>query len=196
MRYAADRKEQSRKEIVAKAADRLRRDGIAAVGLRTLMTDAGLTHGAFYAHFDSRADLVADAIAEALAQTRELLAGQVEAAPPEKQLEAFIKAYLRRAHRDHIDQGCAAAALAPEIGRLDPEVRARFADGVAAFATLLEPHLPAGGSHQTRLARAHAVFAGMMGTLQLARLVLDPALSDAILVEGRAAALAAARAGE
>ena len=73
MRYGTDRKEDSRRHIVELASERLRRDGIAGVGLRTIMTDAGLTHGAFYAHFKSRTALVAEALRFALDQTRERL---------------------------------------------------------------------------------------------------------------------------
>jgi TetR/AcrR family transcriptional repressor of nem operon len=193
MRYGADRKEQSRREIVARAAERLRRDGIAAVGVRTLMSDAGMTHGAFYAHFGSRDDLVAQALERAIEATRDGLLGHLENVPAEHRFEAVVDAYLRPIHRDHVAKGCAAAALAPEIARLDDETRGRFWRGVGSLADVIEPLLPPGGSDDERRTRAHALFASLMGSLQLARAVPDAAESERMLAGGRDAALAIAR---
>ena len=86
MRYGTDRKEDSRRQILELASERLRRDGIAGVGLRTIMTDAGLTHGGFYAHFKSRTELVAEALRFALDQTRERLERVAARAEPDERL--------------------------------------------------------------------------------------------------------------
>jgi TetR/AcrR family transcriptional regulator, transcriptional repressor for nem operon len=194
MRYPNDHKDQARRDIVAAASERLRKDGISGTGLRTLMTDAGLTHGAFYAHFQRRSDLVAQAVGFALEQTTEALAARVAKAAPPDRLRALIDSYLRPVHRDRMEIGCAAAALAPEVARGDPSAREAFAAGVKGFVSLLEPLLPRGGSPAKRAGRAYAIFGGLAGALQLARAIPDSDLSDRILVSGREAAMAAATA--
>lgn len=192
MRYAPDRKDTSRKEILEKAALRLCGDGIEAVGVRTLMSDAGLTHGAFYAHFGSRADLVAAAISESLEETGRKLRVAVEAADEGEGLSAFIDAYLRMAHRKRMDKGCAAAALSPEVARQDIQVRRRFMEGVDAISRLLAGQLPEGGTEDERFVRAGIVFASLMGTLQLSRTITDVARAERQLAAGRSAAMAIA----
>lgn len=192
MRRSAGRKAQSRREIVDKAAERLRSDGMAAVGIRTLMRDAGLTHGAFYAHFEDREDLLGEALHRGLEETRTTLARSLAGVTGDAALESFVATYLRPVHRDHVAQGCAAAALAPEVARLSVRVRERFWAGVVEIAALIEPLLPPGGSAEERRDRATALFASLMGSLQLARAAPDRAASDAVLAAGRMAALAIA----
>ena len=194
MRYGTDRKEDSRRQIVELASERLRRDGIAGVGLRTIMTDAGLTHGAFYAHFESRTELVAEALRFALDQTRERLERVAARAEPDDRLRAFVTFYLRQDHRARAGTGCATAALAPEIARLDPSIQRIFAEGLTALAGSVAGFLPEGGTPDERLSRGLAILAGLMGTLQLARALPDGSPSDALLESGRASAIAGATA--
>ena len=194
MRYRTDRKEDSRRQIVEPASERLRRDGIAGVGLRTIMTDAGLTHGAFYAHFKSRTELVAEALRFALHQTRERLERVAAKAEPGDRLRAFVTFYLRQDHRTRPGTGCATAALAPEIARLDPSIQRIFAEGLTALAASVAGLLPQGGTPEERLSRGFAILAGLMGTLQLARALPDGSPSDALLESGRASAIAGATA--
>src|SRR5581483_2146419 len=113
MRYEKGRKDASRQRIIDVAAERFRSDGIAASGLAGIMGEAGLTNGAFYPHFRSKAALVRESVAAALedqsAQIRDLLA----AGGP----SLAIDAYLSAEHRDNPGKGCASAALLPEIAR-------------------------------------------------------------------------------
>ena len=186
------RKEETRRAIIEKAAARFRRDGIAAVGLRPLVADAGLTHGAFYAHFPSRDDLVAEAVGAALADTLAMLRDVAHSAPEAGQLEALIGSYLSERHRVAMARGCAGAALAPEVARGDAAVRDAFGRGVDRIVALIAGLLPPGGTDIARVDRSRAIFAGMMGTLQLAR-TCDEADAGRLLAGGRAAALATAR---
>src|SRR5947207_6455370 len=113
-RYAKDHKQTTRRRIVEAAGRRLKRDGIDGSGVATLMADAGLTNGAFYAHFDSKEDLVASVVADQLRKQCESLS---ELAPGRDGVEQFVRAYLSVEHRDTPEDGCAAAALLDEIGR-------------------------------------------------------------------------------
>lgn len=193
MRYEKGRREETRRRILDTAAARFRRDGIAGVGIKSLMGDLGLTHGGFYAHFPSRDGLVAETVGEALADTLATLKGAVAAATPGAELDAFIDAYLSGLHRARMDRGCAGAALAPEVARQSPEARARFTAGLGEIVDLLASQLPPGGTQERRRDRAYAMFAAMMGALQIARAVDDPSLSDSLLESGRAAARLIAR---
>ncbi|TIU52667.1 MAG: TetR family transcriptional regulator, partial [Mesorhizobium sp.] len=119
MRYEKGRKDASRGRIMEVAAERFRSDGIAASGLATIMSDAGLTNGAFYPHFQSKAELVRESVAAALdAQSRQIQELLASGGP-----EKAIEAYLSAEHRDNPEKGCASAALLPEIARQPPETR-------------------------------------------------------------------------
>lgn len=193
MRYEKGRREETRARILEAAATRFRRDGIGGVGIKSLMGELGLTHGGFYAHFPSRGGLVAEAVEEAFGDTVLTLRKVAEEAEPEKKLDALIDAYLSDLHRERMDRGCAGAALAPEVARESPNAQAGFAAGLKDIVDLLAANLPAGGSARRRLERGYAVFAGMMGALQLARAVDDRLLSDNIMENGRTSARLLAR---
>lgn len=191
-RYKDGHKQEARDAILKNAAERFRREGIAAVGVRALMADAGLTHGGFYAHFASRADLVAAAAETAAESTIGHFEEVLAAAPSDCKLETLIATYLRPRHRAHMDLGCAAAALAPEIARESVETRARFAAQTGRLVQLIADLLPEGGAPEDRTARATTVFAAMMGVLQLVRIESDDAVADRLMREGRHAALSLA----
>ncbi len=188
VRYKEGHKEEARDAILKNAAERFRRDGIAAVGVRALMADAGLTHGGFYAHFTSRADLVAAAAEVAAESTIGYFEAVLVAAPDDRKLETLIATYLRARHRAHMDLGCAAAALAPEIARESVETRARFAAQTGRLIQLIADLLPEGGTSEDRNTRAATVFATMMGVLQLMRIETDEVAAERLMREGRDAA--------
>ena len=113
-RYDKEHKEATRRRIIETAGRRFKQDGIDGSGIATLMGDAGLTNGAFYAHFDSKDDLVATVVGEELGRQA---AAFGELPPGRAGLEEFVRWYLSRDHRDHRDTGCPSAALLDEIGR-------------------------------------------------------------------------------
>src|SRR5437899_12364665 len=97
MRYTKDHKQATRQRILEVAGRRFKRDGIDGAGVATLMSDAALTNGAFYAHFESKEDLVANVLAEQLRAQRQ----SFDAQPSDRAgLEAFIRSYLAPEHRD------------------------------------------------------------------------------------------------
>ena len=108
-RYDAEHKAQTRRRIIETAGRRFKQDGIDGSGVAALMADAGLTNGAFYAHFESKDDLVANVVADQLADQRAVLASLPEGRAA---LEQFVRDYLSPQHRDHPDAGCPNAALA------------------------------------------------------------------------------------
>lgn len=185
MRYAKEHKEETRDRIVGQASERFRCDGLAAVGVRALMTEAGLTHGGFYGYFRSRDELVSAAVESALQGTYASLSAAVANVPVGGELDAFIDEYLSSAHHDHPEQGCAGVALAPEIAREDDATRAAFSIGIERIVSLLANQLPGGGTTKGRYARAHSVFSLMLGAMQLARTQHDRVHSSSILEQAR-----------
>ncbi len=114
MRYPKDQKQATRQRILEAAGRRFKQDGIDGAGVAAVMSDAGLTNGAFYAHFASKEDLVANVLAEQLRVQRE----SFDAAPSDRAgLESLIRAYLSPEHRDQSADGCPSAALLDEIVR-------------------------------------------------------------------------------
>lgn len=185
-RYEKGHKADTHRRGVEIAARRFRSDGIDGVGVASLMADAGLTHGGFYAHFASKEALVKEALIAAVASSSAL--AQDEAAAP-FDLRAYIDSYLSPVHRDKAATGCALAALAPEIARRPRATRTAFGKTARRLVERIASGLPDGGSPDERLGAAYGVFAQLMGALQLARLVLDKDLSDELLAVGRANAL-------
>src|SRR5436305_9340890 len=114
MRYAKDHKQATRQRIVEAAGRRFKQDGIDGAGIATVMSDAGLTNGAFYAHFKSKEDLVANVLADQLRAQRQSFEAQ---ASDQAGLEAFVRSYLSPDHRDHCAEGCPSAALLDETAR-------------------------------------------------------------------------------
>jgi TetR/AcrR family transcriptional repressor of nem operon len=185
-RYGKEQKAATRRRIVESAGRRFKRDGIDSSGIATLMADAGLTNGAFYAHFASKDELIATAVADQLGAQAERL----RALPPGYPgLEQFVRWYLSAEHRDAPQDGCPSAALLDEIGRAQPSIKATFTDGLLIstdeLATRLRPEDP-----ESARAQVLTVFAMMAGTVQLSRALADRQLADEVLEAGIKSALA------
>src|SRR3989442_5355936 len=185
-RYGKEHKNATRRRIVESAGRRLKQDGIDGSGIATLMADAGLTNGAFYAHFESKEDLVANAVVEQLREQRESFSAQ----PPDRAgLAQIVREYLSVQHRDNPQGGCASAALLDEIVRSTDAIKRAYTEGVLVviddIAARLAPDDP-----QTARVKTLSVFALMVGTLQLSRALADRELADAVLEHGIQNALA------
>jgi TetR/AcrR family transcriptional repressor of nem operon len=165
----------SHERIVKAASRRIRRDGIGNVAVAELMKQAGLTHGGFYRHFDSRDDLVAEAIVEALAQGSQRVQASASLSGPAA-LAAIVDGYLTRLHRDKPETGCAVAALPTDVARCDPRARSAYSSQVRSYLELLRELTPDRDPDQ-----AHLILASLVGALLLARAVDDRGLSDEIL---------------
>lgn len=176
-RYSPEHKEATRRRMIETAGQRFKNDGIDGSGIATLVADAGLTNGAFYGHFSSKDDLVATVVAQQLedqvAVVNSLPAGL-------ESVEAFLRGYLSAAHRDDLAGGCPSAALLDEIGRCDAVVREAYTGGASSMIEAIARHLDDGDPQRTN-ERAIGLFALLVGSLQAARAVTDPELSDRIL---------------
>jgi TetR/AcrR family transcriptional regulator, transcriptional repressor for nem operon len=186
VRYGKEHKQATRRRIIQTAGRRLKRDGIDGSGIATLMADAGLTNGAFYAHFASKQELVATAVADQLREQRASVSAQ---APDRAGVEQYVRAYLSVAHRDNPDDGCPSAALLDEIGRCTQATKQAYTDGLLAVIDDIAARLAPDDPPSAR-AKTLSVFAMMVGTLQLSRALADPQLADQVLDQGIHNALA------
>jgi len=186
VRYGKQHKQATRQRILETAGRRLKRDGIDGSGIATLMADAGLTNGAFYAHFASKQELVATAVADQLRNQRESLG---TLAPGRAGVEQYVREYLSVQHRDNPDDGCPSAALLDEIGRCTQATKRAYTDGLLAMVDDIAARLAPEDPPSAR-AKTLSVFALMVGTLQLSRALADRQLADQVLEQGIHNALA------
>ena len=180
MRYGKEHKQATRRRILETAGRRFKRDGIDGSGIATLMADAGLTNGAFYAHFASKEDLVATAVTDQLHNQRESLS---MLAPGRAGVEQYVREYLSVEHRDNPDDGCPSAALLDEIGRCTQATKQAYTDGLLAVIDDIAARLAPDDPPSAR-AKTFSVFALLVGTLQLSRALADPQLADQVLEQG------------
>jgi AcrR family transcriptional regulator len=185
MRYEKGRKDETRRHILDVASARFRESGIAAVGLAGIMSDAGLTNGAFYSHFFSKEDLVRAVLVDALTRREERHKTNLDNAVA---LETTIRDYLSPRHRDHAGTGCPTAALAAEIARHPKATRDAFTGKMSDIIALMAAQIPEGSAAERR-GKAITIYATMVGALQLSRAVNDRQLSGEILENAAEAAV-------
>ena len=175
MRKSREEAAQTRRRIVEAAAREFRGRGVVATGLNDLMKAAGLTHGGFYKHFESKDRLVAEAFTEAMGAmiARLTAAGASPGAT-----------YLSAEHRDHPADGCPLAAIGSELGRGDDRTRAAATAGFRQLVEIMAGASGATGSVESRR-RALVAASTMIGAITASRLVDDPELSAEILREAQ-----------
>lgn len=172
-------KEASHERIVRAAARAIRRTGYDGTGVADIMKAAGLTHGAFYAHFASREAMLAEAADRAGAESNAFAASVIAAAPPAQSLRALMLAYLSDEHLAAIETGCPVSALGSEMPRQAPEVRRAATRRIKEMIDMVARQSPDWGQAAAH-ERALATVAAMVGALMIARAVDDPALSDSL----------------
>jgi TetR/AcrR family transcriptional repressor of nem operon len=184
MRYSKEHKLETHARIVKKASVRLREKGAHGIGVADLMKDAGLTHGGFYAHFDSREALVVEAFSYAMDRSIERWRKLAEQTPPEKRLATIVDSYLTPLHRDDPGRGCAVPALGAEIARESPKTRKAFAAKLEQMIDMIAVQIP-DVPRKTARKQAMASLATMLGTMVLARAAGNGEFSDEFLAAGR-----------
>jgi TetR/AcrR family transcriptional repressor of nem operon len=179
MRKSKEEAALTRKRIVTAAAEEFRKNGIVATGLNDLMNAAGLTHGGFYKHFESKDQLVTEACAEAVETMIESVANGAAGGTP------VAETYLSTSHRDNPAAGCPLSAIGSELGRCDERTRtvatAGFLKLVAIMARQFGKAKPADARR-----KALAAVSTMIGAMTMSRMVTDPELSAEILREAKA----------
>jgi TetR/AcrR family transcriptional repressor of nem operon len=179
MRASREQFAENRQRILEVAGRLFRQKGFDGIGVDGIMEAAGLTHGGFYGHFDSKADLAEQACSAGLERTGrkwETLAHE----SPEAALAEIARDYLTKRHRDDPGNGCVFAALGGDVARSSAAVRSSVTKGLRGQLGILEGAAK-GRTKAARRKQAIAALSGMVGAMVVARLVNDSALSDEIL---------------
>lgn len=175
-------KEATHERIVEVAARALRRNGYAGVGVADVMKEAGLTHGGFYAHFESRDALLVEALDRASRESGEAVSrdAQQRASRGISGFRALVETYLADGQLARPEGGCPVAALACEMPRQSPAVRDASAARVQWLIAGVRSRLP-----KKHRAAASLVAGALVGALQLARALGDNAEGRALLAASR-----------
>lgn len=182
MRKSKQETAETRQRIVEAASTEFRRNGIDGTGLADLMAAAGLTHGGFYKHFESKEQVFGESLALAIDSMVESM--ERTASRGKRGLDTVIKDYLSHEFRDNVESGCPLVALGSDLARSSDEVReittAGFLKMVSVIAGRLDD-LPPDAARNNAL----VMLSTMIGAVTMARIVSDPALSKAILQQAR-----------
>jgi TetR/AcrR family transcriptional repressor of nem operon len=172
---------ETRRHIVKEASSRFRENGVAGTGIADLMTAAGLTHGGFYKHFQSKDQLVEEALTSAAEALVHEMEQELASAPGIHGLHAMLRWYLSSEHCDDLGSGCALAALGSELARSGEGVREIATAGFLRMVDVVAGRL----EREPAAAKKEAIFlvATMIGAVTMARIASDPALSKSILRE-------------
>jgi AcrR family transcriptional regulator len=183
----SSRKQLSYERILDVAARAVRRHGYAGVGVADVMKEAGLTHGGFYAHFESREKMLAKALEHAGRSSADALCRHMAArrARGESPIRALVESYLSDKHLSSTETGCPVAALGSEMPRHGTDLQDESRRRVEALLSIVKQALPAGLAQEN----AMVITSTMVGALQLARVLGDNAQGKALLAASRKALL-------
>jgi TetR/AcrR family transcriptional repressor of nem operon len=177
------RKAISHVRIVEAASRDLRRAGFEGVNVAGVMKTAGLTHGGFYAHFDSRDALLAEAIVRASENAAEAIKNQVNSLQDAgiSAFRAFVEAYLSAAHVGDCESGCPVAALCGDMPLQAAEVVDTSRHAIGNLRRLVLQFLPRDLPRDT----AWSVASTLIGAVQLARALGDTPQAKAVITAAK-----------
>ena len=188
MRISKEAAEANRTRVLAAAARLFREKGVDGVGVADLMREAGLTHGGFYNHFQSKEELAAAAFDAAFAAAIDRLEAKIAKAGirgRRKALAHYVERYLARENRDNPGLSCPMATLGTDAERHGATLRREFATGVRRYLDLFAELMPAEGARRRR--EAIATLSTLIGALTLSRACAgaDDALANEVLAAVR-----------
>jgi TetR/AcrR family transcriptional repressor of nem operon len=185
MRISKEKAADNRTALIRAASKLFRERGIDGVGVAEISKEAGLTHGALYAHFRSKEELALEALSYGLDQANSRMYSSTVDGMPD--LSRFLDRYLALDNRDDYGDRCAMAASASEIGRQDKAISARFAEGYMVMVRAFERQIAQNDPGSDALGRAMVVVATMIGSLAVARGAAkgNPAVSEQVLLAAR-----------
>jgi len=184
MRYQPGHKAEIHQKIVKDASERVRAEGLNGAAVSAVMRDAGLTHGGFYKHFASKDELLVESLKEGFREIIDTLVRAAKQSPPVEAWKAIVKTYLRLEMREYPEHGCPLATLGPELARVGKRMKPQIVAELVNYKSRMVPFMP--GRRTTDKERAFfAIFSTMIGAVEIARLLPDPAMRDKVLGNAR-----------
>jgi TetR/AcrR family transcriptional regulator, transcriptional repressor for nem operon len=184
MRYSPEHKAETHRKIVKDASRRVRSEGMTGAAVSAVMRDAGLTHGGFYKHFESKDELLMESLSEAFEEIANRLTEAAEKVKPKSAWKAIVQTYLSLEFCDHVEFGCPLPALAPEMARAGKAMRPRILEELIKYRSRMLPYMP-GRRAADKEHAFFAIFSTMAGAIEIARLLPDPAMREKVLASAR-----------
>jgi TetR/AcrR family transcriptional regulator, transcriptional repressor for nem operon len=184
VRYRPEHKLETHRKIVKDASRRVRAEGLSGAAVSAIMKDAGLTHGGFYKHFGSKDDLLLESLREGFREIEDMLVLAAGKAPPGEAWKAIVRTYLSLELCEHPERGCPLAALSPELARADKRMKPQIVAELVNYKSRMLPFMP--GQRTADKERAFfAIFSTMIGAVEIARMLPDPAMREKVLASTR-----------
>jgi len=184
MRYRPEHKIEIHRRIVKDASRRVRSEGLNGAVVGSVMRDTGLTHGGFYKHFRNKEDLLVESLREAFQEIEETLIRVAEKAPAGEAWKAIVKTYLSPELCEHPERGCPLVALAPELARAGKGMKPQIVAELVNYKSQMIRFMP--GRRTVDKERAFfAIFSTMIGSVEIARMLPDPAMREKVLGSAR-----------
>ncbi|MGH9597790.1 MAG: TetR/AcrR family transcriptional regulator, partial [Edaphobacter sp.] len=184
MRYRPGHKAETHRKIVKDASRRVRTEGLGGAAVASVMRDTGLTHGGFYKHFGSKGDLIMESLSESFREVADTLVRAAEQSSSEAAWKVIVKTYLSQERCDHPERGCPLTALAPELARADQGMKRPILAELLNYKSQIQPFMP--GRRTVDKERAFfAIFSTMIGAIEIARMLPEPAMRESVLASAR-----------
>lgn len=184
MRYSPEHKTEVHQKIVKDASRRIRAEGLTGAAVSAVMRGAGLTHGGFYKHFESKDELLLESLREAFREMVERLVRAAETSKRGTEWKAIVKTYLSSEHCNQDESWCPLTTLGPELARTDPEMKGRIFQELRNYKDSMLPFMP-GGSTSDKERAFFLIFSTMIGTVEIARLLPENAMREKVLANAR-----------
>jgi TetR/AcrR family transcriptional regulator, transcriptional repressor for nem operon len=184
MRYRPEHKAEIHQKIVSDASRRVRAEGLNGAAVAAVMRATGLTHGGFYKHFKSKDELLLESLGEAFRDVGDILVRAAAESPPDAAWKAIVKTYLSLDFCDHAELGCPLTALAPELTRVDKNMKAQVFPQLVSYKSRMLPFMP-GRRASEKESAFFVIFSTMVGAVEIARMLPEHAMREKVLATAR-----------
>ena len=184
MRYQPQHKAEIHQKIVKDASRRVRAEGLTGAAVAAVMRDAGLTHGGFYKHFETKDGLLLESLREAFREIVDKLTRIAQQSRSGAPWKAIVRSYLSLDSCDHAERGCPLPALGSDLARVAPEMRGQIFFELANYKSRMTPFMP-GRTTSDKERAFFVIFSTMTGAIEIARLLPDRAVQEKVLASAR-----------
>jgi TetR/AcrR family transcriptional repressor of nem operon len=184
MRYQPEHKVEVHQKIVKDGSRRIRTEGLTGAAVTAVMRDAGLTHGGFYKHFESKDALLIESLGESFREISDRLVHAAEQSHSEEPWKSIVKTYLSLEYCDHAERGCPLTALAPELARVDKKMKGQVLAELVNYRDRLIPFMP-GRRIADKERSFFQIFSTMIGAVAIARMLPAPEMREKVLAGAR-----------